>query len=426
MRACLLPARQGRSRLRHHRGGAENLRDRKRLSTEREKLEKQRAGQAEAAACAPRPRRTNGTRAPGADAGRRLRSPPPPGAVGIRGPLAWRRFRRAPASWRRSNHGATAAGGAGARGGHPAAVEAELKAKERRLSSGLRSAESSESVLAAQFRQKEALLAMETAKQAAELEARASAAEAARQKLEAELNEVRARLLRKPAKGESGASNAAELENLVFGVAHQIRNPLGIIRSLAESRRGRMLASSGERQSLDAILRAITNLSERLEDLVDFSRPLQLSFKKQTPAKLLTELRERVAARCQAQQVSLSAESPEDLPPVNVDKASLLEALLNVAVNALEAMPQGGKLSLSARRDAGRGEIVFTLEDTGPGADPEHLPQSGTPFYTTKPGGVGLGLAAARRILAAHGGTLELSSQKGKGCRVECRLPEAG
>jgi signal transduction histidine kinase len=119
----------------------------------------------------------------------------------------------------------------------------------------------------------------------------------------------------------------------------------------------------------------------------------------------------------------------EELPPVRADAEQLRQVFLNLGLNALQAMPQGGKLTISSgvRRGARRGEAASFLEvrfrDTGVGISPGDLKNLFIPFYTTKEKGTGLGLPISQRIIENHGGTIEVRSQQGKGATFTVLLP---
>jgi signal transduction histidine kinase len=129
-----------------------------------------------------------------------------------------------------------------------------------------------------------------------------------------------------------------------------------------------------------------------------------------------------VRTRSAAQGVSIAVELPADLPKVRLDPARFEEALLCLIGNALDAMPAGGTLRLAAA-SAG-GEVTLQVEDTGPGMAPAALARAYEPFFTTKPGGTGLGLALARKLLESTGARLGLESGSA-GTRASITLPRA-
>ncbi|MFA5141209.1 MAG: ATP-binding protein, partial [Elusimicrobiota bacterium] len=248
---------------------------------------------------------------------------------------------------------------------------------------------------------------------------------------QAEVRELRDRMLTS-FRGESAQGRIpqeafeSELNDLVFGIAHQIRNPLGIVQSLAEDRLSRRFIGSGERRSMEAVLRAVGNLRERLAQLVDFTRPLGLSMKPVEAGDLLAAVRSEVAAQCEAKGIRVVTGPSEGVGRLRGDAEKLKEALLQLALNAVEAMPSGGTLTLAAGAGREGKGVALSVSDTGAGLAPEHVKEVGRPFFTTKPGGVGLGVAIAKRIAKAHGGGFAFRSTPGAGSTAVLDLPSAG
>src|SRR5262249_36243287 len=140
------------------------------------------------------------------------------------------------------------------------------------------------------------------------------------------------------------------------------------------------------------------HLATAIEELIDFFGPM-----------------------ARAAGIDIKTYLPADLPPVGLDRDLFKQALLNLLLNAQQAMAKGGELTIQATKDDG--EVVLNLIDTGVGMTPEVAAKAFKPFYSTKSGGSGLGLPTARRIVQAHGGRLELQSEVGKGTKFTVRLP---
>jgi signal transduction histidine kinase len=131
---------------------------------------------------------------------------------------------------------------------------------------------------------------------------------------------------------------------------------------------------------------------------------------------------EAVAGRAAALGVRVELAFPPDLPKARLDPARFEEALLCLLVNALDAMPDGGRLRVAASGDGG-GPRDLVIEDTGPGMSPELLERVFEPFFTTKPAGTGLGLAVCKKLLEGAGARLSLDSAPGRGTRAVITLP---
>jgi signal transduction histidine kinase len=134
------------------------------------------------------------------------------------------------------------------------------------------------------------------------------------------------------------------------------------------------------------------------------------------------------AERIRSQKITLTVEVPDSLPEVQVDPMKLEQALVELIANALDAMPDGGSLSLAAAAAIGQDDaagVALVVADSGRGIPVEALASVGQPFFTTRREGTGLGLATARRFVEQHGGRLDLASQPGVGTTVRIWLPVA-
>ncbi|HEY7725626.1 MAG TPA: GAF domain-containing protein [Anaeromyxobacteraceae bacterium] len=216
----------------------------------------------------------------------------------------------------------------------------------------------------------------------------------------------------------------AALGELAAVVAHEVRNPLGVIfNSLAALRR--LLRPAGDaRTLLDIVGEEADRLNRIVGDLLDFARPGAPEFRPEAVDRLLDEVAQVALAQA-APGVSLLREIEPDLPPVPADARQLRQALLNVALNAVQSMPDGGTLALRARSD---GDAVrLEIADSGPGVAEELRSRIFEPFFTTRASGTGLGLAVVRRVVDDHRGTVAVEEARGgRGAAFVIRLPLAG
>lgn len=229
----------------------------------------------------------------------------------------------------------------------------------------------------------------------------------------------------------------AALGQMALALAHEIRNPLGAIRGVAQLLGDELGGAGGFREHIRVMLQEIDRVNRVMEALLDLGRPLTFSFR----AVNLHELLERVcllaepAAR--GQGVSLVRRYDPSLPTLWADPDRLVQVFQNLVQNGIEAMPAGGRLTLTTRValdavygrvDAGTGPrplVEVQVTDEGEGIPAGFLDRVFDPFVTTKPRGLGLGLALAHRIVEEHRGALRVASTPGKGTTFSCHLPVA-
>lgn len=213
----------------------------------------------------------------------------------------------------------------------------------------------------------------------------------------------------------------AVVGELAAAIAHEVRNPLAVITNAVAGLR-RAKSGDGEREVLLGIVEEETQrLNQLVTDLLRFARPTKLKRTALDVPELVLSLRATLP-----DGYSLELEPAADAPTQIEADANLLRAALeNVVQNAVQAMPNGGTITCRLRRDTvdGAAGVRLELADTGAGMNEVTLSRALDPFFTTRPSGTGLGLPIVQRVLAAHGGTLALSSRPGEGTTVIVKLP---
>jgi signal transduction histidine kinase len=220
------------------------------------------------------------------------------------------------------------------------------------------------------------------------------------------------------------AERIAAWREVARRLAHEIKNPLTPIAMSVETLRDALDRRRPDfREIFEEATRAVSDEVRRLKRIVDeFSRFARLPAPERAPIAP-DELVAAVLALFPEPPpgVTMAREVEPGLPPVLADRDQILQVLLNLVRNALEAMPGGGALSVRAARAADG--VAFAVSDAGPGIAPEELARVFEPYFTTKAGGTGLGLAIAQRIAEEHGGRLEAASAPGRGATFTLTLP---
>ncbi len=213
----------------------------------------------------------------------------------------------------------------------------------------------------------------------------------------------------------------AALGKVVAEIHHEIKNPLMMIGGFA-SQLTRKVKDRRSLEKLNIIVKEVARLEDLLKELRELYLPRSLNMEEVSVIKLLQEVRDLIENDCDKKRVSVSLKMEGERPLIKGDKSRLKQVLLNLVKNAVEAMEDGGELSLESQI---RGEKVeIAIADTGPGIPPEDLERIFEAFYTTKPQGTGLGLGISRSIVEEHpGGSFSVASEKGKGTRFVISLP---
>jgi signal transduction histidine kinase len=215
----------------------------------------------------------------------------------------------------------------------------------------------------------------------------------------------------------------ASIGEMAAAVAHGLRNPLASLRAAAQVVRHHPEAPSST-EHLDAIVEEVDRLDRRISHLLSFSRPAPFHPMPESLPRLVEGLLPAFSGPLREQRVELQLAIPDSLPEVRVDPMQLEQALVEIVSNALDAMPSGGRLGISAMLDGSvpGAQVVIEISDTGPGIPDHVLPSVCEPFFTTRREGTGLGLAIAKRYVEQNGGRLEIVSRPG-GTTVRLRLP---
>lgn len=216
----------------------------------------------------------------------------------------------------------------------------------------------------------------------------------------------------------------ALLGQAAAAVAHELKTPLVAIGGFAQRMLRESPADHPHHRHLEIIVEQVGHMERLLREMLDYSRPLHLNLASQDLGPLLAECAELTGGLAQDQGVRVVYDPGPQSACAKVDAARLKQVTLNLLQNAIQASQRGGQVWVSARADGD--EVRLEVSDQGCGIPREDMGRIFFPFFTTKRQGTGLGLAISRKIVAAHGGSLELNSQPGQGSTFCVRLPRQG
>jgi two-component system, NtrC family, sensor histidine kinase HydH len=217
------------------------------------------------------------------------------------------------------------------------------------------------------------------------------------------------------------------LGNLAATVAHEIRNPLNAISMGLQRLKVEFEPTDDQEQYsrvTELMLGEVHRLNSIVEQFLSLARPLKIKPEALRVQAVLNELATLVEGEAQQSKVQIRVAAPLTLPPLQADREYLRQTLLNLILNGLQAMPEGGTLTMEAKTS--NGNFLISVTDTGIGIAPENRTRIFEPYFTTKAKGSGLGLAIARRIIEAHGGKITVTNEAGGGCRFLISLPING
>jgi len=223
------------------------------------------------------------------------------------------------------------------------------------------------------------------------------------------------------------AERLSTLGELAAGISHEIRNPLASIRGTAEILQDITTPQEKRQEFAKLMLHEVDRLTRVVENYLRLARFQRLNREKANMKEILSRMLQIVESQMKRKNITISTEFAPDLPELDLDVSQIEQALLNLLLNSAAAMPDGGTLSLASylRKSDGAGGVVVEVKDTGAGIAPEHLSRVFEPFFTTRQDGTGLGLSMVKRIVKAHGGSVEVSSEVGHGTCVTLFLPDS-
>ena len=214
----------------------------------------------------------------------------------------------------------------------------------------------------------------------------------------------------------------AALGRAAAQVAHEVKNPLaGLMLYSLHLKSKSENFSENQTYLIDKIVETINHLNSRVEQILGFARPVNLNLQTGNLNAIINDILELLRPQATAKNIAVRLSMSERAEYAVVDESSIRGALLNLVLNAIEATPEGGSLTISSHRTGQ--SLRLEIADTGPGIDEEKAKKIFEPFYTTKAGGLGLGMPYAKKIIEQHGGSISVNSRPGEGTTISVVLP---
>ena len=224
------------------------------------------------------------------------------------------------------------------------------------------------------------------------------------------------------------AEHLSKIGQLASGIAHEIRNPLNFINLSIDHLKNEYQPEDSKKSEefydlVSSIKTEISRLNSMISNFLDYGKPLTLKPEMSCIEDILKEVLTIADYKIREQQLELRTNFSKETLAIYIDRQQIKASLMNVILNAIQAMPCGGRLSVTTA--VSDGFITVKIEDTGEGIAEEHLPRIFEPYFTTKTAGIGLGLALTRRIIEEHKGRIDIKSKQGNGTIVSVQLPLA-
>lgn len=228
-------------------------------------------------------------------------------------------------------------------------------------------------------------------------------------------------------RGILNATRLLTMGNMMSEISHDLRKPLTNIRGSLQVLRTRLSGDSEDSHIFEMVDQEILRLSELVKELVDFSNPNKYQMERRRVEDVVNKVVKLVSSDAVKHNIDLETDFAENLPPVSLNLNEMIEVMLNLVMNAFDAIKDGGRIKLSTCEfrdpDEGKDYVRVEIADTGQGIEPEHFDRIFERYYTTKETGTGLGLAVVERIVMAHNGKVTSSSVPGKGTSFFIDLP---
>ena len=215
----------------------------------------------------------------------------------------------------------------------------------------------------------------------------------------------------------------AAVGRMAAGVAHEVRNPLSSIKGLALLLKGKFEEKSSDSEAAGLLIEQVERMNRTVSELLSFARPAPLKLQKISLKSLLENTLRLIETDISSNVINTGLEVVPDLLDVAADRDRLNQVFINLLLNAVQAMGQGGELRITAKNTDDLKAVVIKIRDNGCGIPQENIAQLFYPYFTTKSGGTGIGLAISQKIISDHNGTIRIESIEDEGTVVTVELP---
>jgi len=221
------------------------------------------------------------------------------------------------------------------------------------------------------------------------------------------------------------AERFAHIGKLTTSLAHEIRNPLSSVKMNSQILLKNTDFRGNDKRRMEIVVNEISRLEGILEEMLSFAKPLTLCTQRASITEIIDSCLETMDVHIREREIEVKTNYPSRRPPrLLLDREKMEQAVINILINSIDALGKGGKIEISAQvPKENRKYLRVEIGDNGPGISSEDLPYVFDPFFSSKKKGTGLGLANVKKIVEAHGGSVEVSPRKPSGTVLSLTLP---
>ena len=218
------------------------------------------------------------------------------------------------------------------------------------------------------------------------------------------------------------ADRMINVGQIAAGLAHEIKNPISGTLSALQIAINEFNLSESEKEILKEMRSQLMKVDRIIRELLQFARPKPLNLVPVEIVHLLARSFSLLEPKLKAKKIKVNVHVDESIEPLNLDPDRIQQVIVNILLNAIDAVKKGGEIKIELMQD--ENHVKLSIQDNGPGIPRDELEKIFEPFYTTKPGGTGLGLAICKQIIESHNGKIEVKSEQGKGSTFIILLPK--